>query len=372
MVDNSQSVASCSDDGAVHVWRVDTKSMNSSSNGMASLRVTGSTEIRTLDVAEGPVVRVSHFNAGMCSMLAYASVRGGVHGWDLRAASEAFFLPSRHELGYLTTFAVASDRSWLCTGTSKGYVGIWDLRMNVLGKLWKLAENKMIHRITCGPALSGGDNCSVLISAGTSEVGIWSFPEGGHCSTCFRVLPISSADVGLGSLPFLEDVPLPNHSKDYLRVVSENFENSFSDSDHSIRALVPRFSPNGLINVITGGTDKKIRFWDVTAPSKCYTLSGLDPGQQKPTYKSLSVDPGGSITVRKVFACLEADPPRAEVLFQVHRPLREVSLSWNLPNCSYVNRLRFFSQIDYSREEVRCLPSTVSRYCTYYAPSISS
>ena len=61
--------------------------------------VSGTSMIRTLDSSEGPAVCVQHFNNTVASVVTYATQSGGIHGWDLRSSSPAFFFPTRPELG---------------------------------------------------------------------------------------------------------------------------------------------------------------------------------------------------------------------------------------------------------------------------------
>lgn len=56
-------------------------------------RYTGCTPLKTgMERAEGPVVAISHFNSLTQSVLAFATTKGKVHGWDLRAKHEAWLM----------------------------------------------------------------------------------------------------------------------------------------------------------------------------------------------------------------------------------------------------------------------------------------
>lgn len=68
-------------------------------SSMAYSSVSGAAQVRLIDPSEGAALCVNHFNSDTCSVVAYATQRGGLHGWDLRAAREAFNLPMRPELG---------------------------------------------------------------------------------------------------------------------------------------------------------------------------------------------------------------------------------------------------------------------------------
>jgi phosphoinositide-3-kinase regulatory subunit 4 len=86
---------------------------------------------------EGAVVSLQHLNTDVCSVLMYATQKGGVHGWDLRCAKESMHYTVRPELGYPTCMTLAPDRNWVCLGTDKGYIGLWDVRFNTMNSLWR-------------------------------------------------------------------------------------------------------------------------------------------------------------------------------------------------------------------------------------------
>ena len=73
--------------------------------------------------------------------------RGLIHGWDLRCGQEAFVFPVRPELGSATCLTVGPDRNWIAAGTNKGYIGLWDIRFNVMSKLWRHSSGSPMQRI---------------------------------------------------------------------------------------------------------------------------------------------------------------------------------------------------------------------------------
>lgn len=103
ILEDSHSIASASEDGAIHVWRVDMTthghigSSDSYSNptpGTQHIRaltellnigfiyglglsVSGSSQIRTLSPSEGPVLCVQQFNSDISSLLCYATQNRG-------------------------------------------------------------------------------------------------------------------------------------------------------------------------------------------------------------------------------------------------------------------------------------------------------
>jgi hypothetical protein len=85
----SHSVCSASTNGSVHVFKVEVAGLSSKED---SPRYVGLTDIKRIDKEEGAVLQIAHFNTLTESMLAFATQRGGVHGWDLRAREDSFRL----------------------------------------------------------------------------------------------------------------------------------------------------------------------------------------------------------------------------------------------------------------------------------------
>ena len=54
--------------------------------------------------------------------------------------------------------------------------------------------------------------------------------------------------------------------------------------DNSIRAVI--YMPEaGCSYMLTAGSDRKIRFWDIATPENSYVVTGQDADEAKPTYR---------------------------------------------------------------------------------------
>jgi len=62
---------------------------------------------------------------------------------------------------------------------------------------------------------------------------------------------------------------------------------STSKSTTSTRAII---SPCGGKYIITAGTDRKIRYWDMESPHNSYIISGLDANEAQPKYRCTSLE----------------------------------------------------------------------------------
>jgi len=234
MVEGSHSVVSAASNGSVHVWRVDVVSQtsqpraqgyNSDLRGKHSRsRAVGTSEIRQMDPGEGEVLAVSHFNSPSASIITFASQKGCVHSWDLRSSAEPFVLRHGPDIGYLTSMALGTDRNWILTGTSRGFMALWDLRFNRTVKLWHHSRAAPITRLATSfvtpPQLWGSRTADasdvrpfVFASCGPNECAMFDVTSG-NCSQCFRT-------VGYGShsshsyaedIPTLEEVPIATSS----------------------------------------------------------------------------------------------------------------------------------------------------------------
>ena len=181
VIEDSRSVVSCSDDGEMHVWRVDYDS--------AGMR--GLTTVRRLHPDDGPLVAVGHFTGEVASVVTYCSQKGGVGGWDLRAATAAFRYNVPPEFGFATCMATAVpvppadsadsfmggsasviEQPWVMVGTSRGFVLLWDVRFNVVCRAWRHSTGNAILRLTAGRSMSSpGSSGTAAGSAGDGDSG---------------------------------------------------------------------------------------------------------------------------------------------------------------------------------------------------------
>lgn len=96
MIENSHSIASAHSNGSVHVWRVDmvgkepTGTTGTQGVFTRASRVSGQTDIRTLNTMEGEILSISHFNTNSASIVTFSSQMGKIHSWDLRCSREPF------------------------------------------------------------------------------------------------------------------------------------------------------------------------------------------------------------------------------------------------------------------------------------------
>lgn len=414
-VDNSRSIAIASSGGFVHVWRVELAPGAESSpprddgnacdplghdrysqQGFVSPGISSSTTaagrrrrmsaasfgsrtalVRELrpSVDEGAVLSVNHYNTDSQCLVIYGTQHNRLHACDLRARREAWTLEMPPELGLLTAVALGTDKNWVCAGTSRGYVALWDTRYQLLAKLWRHSSHSTVHRLaTCArlPITSSTEGASAplaFVAAGDNEVAVWDLSLGGECLQCFRARRTSPHDVVSGdaedklALPTLKEVPVQAHPK--ARVCLNSALNAPLRLDdpkrrmHTVRTIMGRISVHGNSFVITAGTDCHIRYWDFFDPKRCMTVSGPKLSGMRPVYENPRVAVAGtsSATDTRYFVCRDMDasdpPPPADVpLIQQRGPVS--------PPTAHIDAILDLKSIDYPTKlmlssKFRCL-----------------
>lgn len=306
MVEGGHSVISGASDGSVHVWRVDmvssVKQSGAQNESREISRVIGSSEIRKTNPGEGEILAVNHFNTSSASIFAYATQRGYVHSWDLRSATEPFILNMPQDTGYITSMAMGSDRNWVVTGTSKGFISLWDLRFQQILKLWHHSRSAPVNRLATSfvpPPQSwigrGGANNEarpfLFAACGPNECAMFDLSTG-SCRECFRTIDYGSrfSRARLDEMPTLDEVPLSTSTRRKVllaRGISTRLPEAVNSSFRSINAMVGSIGASDHSFLITGGSDCRIRFWDFAMPSKCYVSTGPETVQPRPTFERI-------------------------------------------------------------------------------------
>eukprot|EP00536_Pseudo-nitzschia_multiseries_P004879 jgi/Psemu1/189189/e_gw1.85.111.1 len=296
MVEGSHSVASAGSDGSVHVWRVDlvsSSTTNHMDNNRNARRVAGSTDIKTLHPSEGEVLTVNQFNNQGSSLLTFATQKGCIHSWDLRSAKEPFCLKNFQDIGYITNMAIGSDRNWVVVGTNRGFISLWDLRFQQIMKLWHHSRSSPINRLATWVGMRSTDMDSkpyIFVASGPNECAMFDATTG-HCGEWFRTVEHRSPSPRIDNPPSLNDVPLSTSArrKSLLAqgIGSARLSDVVSSSFQSINCMVGNMGNSDSSFLITGGSDRRIRFWDFSMATKCSVKSGLDPLQPRPSFQRI-------------------------------------------------------------------------------------
>lgn len=232
--DAGQSLAVAGRDGALLVLRIDPNSSKMALQQARHLDSNARIDRAVKEQDDGPVVEMQAMDQGSQSLIVYATLYGAIVGWDIRMPGNAWRLESDLRNGVITTFTIdPTNSSWLAIGTSSGRHLCWDLRFRLKIAEIKHPHESRIRRVACHPT---EPSCLISASQGNNEVFSWNI----ETSSRQTALWASSAP------------PLSN----------------VSVTTHSVCALLPGVV-DGRGFLVTGGTDQRIRFWDLQDASNC-------------------------------------------------------------------------------------------------------
>ncbi|XP_033636552.1 phosphoinositide 3-kinase regulatory subunit 4-like [Asterias rubens] len=245
---SSHSIASASDDGSIHVNRIET--------GAPRFGLTHSTNLDLQE--EGCAVDITHFDTGSQSVVTYATVQGHLVGWDLRAPGIAWRLRNEPRHGLITSFVVDPHQCWMAVGTSNGAHTCWDLRFQLPITTIHHSTASQVRRLILHP-----NHPSWIISAvqGNNEVSMWDMETGARQFTLWA-----------SPSPALSQTQTSNHAVHGLYCIPSN--------EHS-----PSF--------LTAGSDQRLRYWSLTNPDDSGIIAGsVNDPQTRPavTYKRRLID----------------------------------------------------------------------------------
>lgn len=232
--DAGQSLAVAGRDGALLVLRIDPNSSKMALQQARHLDSNARIDRAVKEQDDGPVVEMQAMDQGSQSLIVYATLYGAIVGWDIRMPGNAWRFESDLRNGVITTFTIdPTNSSWLAIGTSSGRHLCWDLRFRLKIAEIKHPHESRIRRVACHPT---EPSCLISASQGNNEVFSWNI----ETSSRQTALWASTAP------------PLSN----------------INNTTHSVCALLP-----GVVDdrgfLVTGGTDQRIRFWDLQEASNC-------------------------------------------------------------------------------------------------------
>ncbi|OQS04052.1 phosphoinositide 3-kinase regulatory subunit [Thraustotheca clavata] len=274
--ENSHSFATSSSNGTVHVVRVERMGTN---GGFQSV------PLREMNLRGDAVVVLNYMNNLTESLLIYGTRSGAIYGWDLRFRRQAWKLHVSVELGHITCMTHSSDATWLAVGTNRGYICLWDLRYQLLVRVWRHSSLHAINRlepcfIVSSVPEAAANSPLVYVAAGDSEVAVFDLSVGA-CRGVFRTLHTQVQLTEPESCPTLYHVQVPSRAKDVLASVlgPQSFSQALDEvagmtftEEPTVRAIV---CPSEY-SLLTAGEDRRIRFWDLRNPKKSLTVCGGD------------------------------------------------------------------------------------------------
>ena len=284
-VENTHTFVSGADDGSIKIVKVECTIQGDTSK-YGKLRV-----VREYRLPEGEhAVWLDHAKLETNSLLLVATNASRVLALDLRNMTELYTLTNPVHHGTPTCFCIDHRHGWLLLGTSHGVLDLWDLRFRIRLKTWGLAGGTPIHRMLIHPFRTHSKWVCVVGGTGQTDITIWDI-EKAECREVFRagVSKLSGKDSLKVYEPWKVDDEKPEGMLGRFATAIDPASNG--NTDRCIRALAVGvdFPDDNKWEgkygfFLTGGPDKKLRFWDVTRTDASMVVSGLDAEEDQPKF----------------------------------------------------------------------------------------
>lgn len=296
-VENTHCLVSGATDGSIHVTRVD-YAQGSGTSRYGKMRVLKTYQLPVDEYA----VWLEHFKLDNHSVLLILTNTSRVVAVDLRTMKVLYVLTNPVQHGAPTCFCVDKRRAWLLVGTTHGILSLWDLRFRVLVKAWGLPGGTPIQRLSVHPFKGRGRWVCVAGGCSHGEVTVWDV-EKSQCREVYRTGVPKEKTTKIGAMETqYEAWKVDNENCDgilgrFATTLEPNPSGGVGAGnggmDRGIRTFVPgidsledgRDSRYGFL--LTAGSDRKIRFWDLTRIESSMVVSGMELDDPRPSYTSL-------------------------------------------------------------------------------------
>ncbi|KAJ9358076.1 hypothetical protein DTO027B9_2646 [Paecilomyces variotii] len=342
-VENTYTFVSGATDGSIHAVKIDYHNANE------TVRYGKPQLVRKYQLptaADGTVeyaTWLEHFRSEAQSTLLIATNTCRILALDMKTMLPMYSLQNPIHHGTPTTFCCDRKHTWLVVGTTHGILDLWDLRFRVRLKAWGLPGGTAIQRLQVHP--TKGRSRWVCVAGGSrhgSEITVWDV-EKVQCREVYRAafptLGGTNGTAANGNQQNLRNAHVHNFInsswKDYKawRVDEDRPEgmlSRFASATPSAAGIEPNpspvvggpgsslagINPSGVDRnaisafavgfdvpddgkestkcgfIISAGSDRKIRFWDLARTELSKIVSGLDTSSDgvtagKPRYETV-------------------------------------------------------------------------------------
>lgn len=188
---------------------------------------------------------------------------------------------------------IATDSNcphYFVSGTTRGYMSVWDLRFMIPVKTWQNPAKAPIESLT----LISGEQIGVMspgpvaiTACGTDEVSVWDVVSG----TCMMIMISRASPPDPAFVPEALKVSVMNNRMPVedpiglARQMGASDLRSLSSKRTSVKSVL--VTPAG--KILSGGVDKCIRLWNPRIPTKSYLVAGPQTKDQNCVSHSFSV-----------------------------------------------------------------------------------
>ncbi|KAI8391462.1 uncharacterized protein BYT42DRAFT_602293 [Radiomyces spectabilis] len=277
-IQQTYSIAAASDNGSIHVFRVDIR------NAGSGLKFGKCVTVREYQLEDEFAVVIKHFTsnasntmAGSKSILLFATTKGAIYAMDLLTMGILWKLQNPKSHGVITSMLTDRLHTWLLVGTTRGILTFYDLRFQIPLRSWLHPSKSRINAMILNHDPKA-ESKQVIIAAGKNEISLWDIVK----LKCLEVFVVKHGDEKHSGPPSHIYQPLEAPTDE------EILEKAFTDqeasiADYSVRAIV---SPSDCRFIISGDSDRRLRFWDTVRVEHSAIVLGLDYDEVKPRYST--------------------------------------------------------------------------------------
>ncbi|ORZ03447.1 hypothetical protein BCR43DRAFT_483381 [Syncephalastrum racemosum] len=281
-IQQTYSIAAASDNGSIHIFRVDIRAAGQ------TVKFGKCITVRKYQLDNEYAVSLQHFTSnasntmtGSKSILLFATTKGNIYAMDIMTMKVLWKLQNPPSHGLITSMVTDRRHTWLLVGTTRGILTFYDLRFQIALRSWMHYTKSRISAMILNndPAAEGKQ---VLIAAGRNEVTLWNIVT----LKCLQVFCVKSGEERTTGVNLETYKPLETPSDQDILMTSYTDQEA-NLTENSIRAMV---SPMDCQFLVTGGTDRKLRFWDTGRTENSCVVLGLETDELKPRYSTTMID----------------------------------------------------------------------------------
>lgn len=275
---NSYTIAASLSTGKIAFIRVDVSLLKNASR----VRFKKFVPLKTFDLQEGEYATwMKHVKTNRSSVLIITTTTSRIIGINVSTLKEDFSFSCPLNHGVPTCFIVDYRKCWMLVGTQQGVLDLYDLRFNVLAKSWTFENATPIYSLDFLPRSKERKFC-MLGGTSKNEVTIWDVTN----MTCHGVYTNSASidqSKNYSAINF-EELTTEKHKT----LVSKQFDIAPKSSDIFCMAVGIDSKGNKddepHIHILSGGADRKVRFWDLNSVNMSTIVSGLTTNAKPPTF----------------------------------------------------------------------------------------